>query len=59
MRARLSREEGAIVARPVSSQASGSIPSMAGADALLVIPKEAEGLAAGEEVDAIALGADV
>lgn len=59
MRARLTREGDAIVAHPVASQASGSVPSMASADALLVIPAEATELAAGVEIDALALGADV
>ncbi len=47
------------LAFPVASQASGSVVSIAGADALLVVPQGSEGLAAGAEVDAIPLGADV
>jgi molybdopterin molybdotransferase len=61
VRARLTRDGrdgAAVVALPVASQASGSVVSIAAADALIVVPKGSEGVAAGEEVDVIPLGVD-
>lgn len=61
VRARLSRErdDAPVTALPVASQASGSVVSIAGADALIVVPQSSEGLVAGAEVDVIPLGVDV
>jgi molybdopterin molybdotransferase len=53
IRATLSRDaSGAYVATPAASQSSGDILSVARADALLVIPGERNGLAAGETAQA-------
>ena len=55
-RATLSRApDGALVVTPLGNQASGAVTSMAQADAFVVIPSEATGVAAGEEVDVILL----
>jgi molybdopterin molybdotransferase len=61
VRATLSRErdDAPVTALPVASQASGSVVSIAGADALIVVPRSSEGIAAGAEVDVIPLGTDV
>lgn len=44
----LSRDESGYLATPTGSQSSGVLLSMARADALLVVPNESKGLAAGE-----------
>ncbi len=50
VRVTLSRDEHGYLATPTGSQSSGVLLSMARADALLVVPNESKGLAAGEAV---------
>jgi molybdopterin molybdotransferase len=45
----LSREAGGYLATPTGSQSSGVLLSMARADALLIVPNESTGLAAGDQ----------
>jgi molybdopterin molybdotransferase len=54
-RANLLRTANGLAVEPVSSQASGSAVGVAGADALLSIPADSEGCAAGSEVDVFLL----
>jgi molybdopterin molybdotransferase len=55
LRATLSREKGETVVTPIASQSSGSIVSMAWADALVVVPRDAMGLAKDSTVEIITL----
>jgi len=55
LRARTTVENGERVVTPVGSQASGSVVSIAWADALVVIPKDSKGVSAGTMVEAILL----
>lgn len=50
MRVVLGSDAQGYLATPTGSQSSGVLLSMARADALLIVPKESEGLAAGEQV---------
>ena len=53
-RAVLSRTpDGLLVATPLGNQASGAVTTMAQADCFVVIPSEATGVAAGEEVEVL------
>ena len=45
--------DGETEANPLSTQSSGSIPSMAWADALIVVPKDSTGLDAGARIELI------
>lgn len=54
-RGSLSRAEGGLHVTPLTNQASGAVTSIAHADALLLVPSEVNGLAAGEEVDVLPL----
>ena len=58
VRARLVHGPSGVVAEPVVSQASGSVVSIAGADALLIVPKDVAVLDVGAEVEALPLGPD-
>ena len=55
LRATLSAEGGETVVTPIASQSSGSIVSMAWADALVVVPKDSTGLAKDATVEVIRL----
>ena len=55
VRARMREEAGELVVTPIVGQSSGSIPSIAWADALVVVPKSSEGIAAGKIVDVLVL----
>jgi molybdopterin molybdotransferase len=55
LRATLSQDAGDTIATPISSQSSGSIVSMAWADALIVVPRDATGLAKDTVVEIIRL----
>jgi molybdopterin molybdotransferase len=55
-RARLRRTDTGLVAELALRQGSGSLPSLVGVDALVVIPADAERLAEGSELDALLLG---
>ncbi len=53
VRARLAdADDGSLVATPLSRQGSGSLPSMVGVDALVVVPAERDDVAAGERLTA-------
>jgi molybdopterin molybdotransferase len=54
-RAVLSEKDGALFVTTLGNQASGAVTTMAQSDALVVIPAEASGVAAGEEVDVLTL----
>src|SRR5439155_13031272 len=54
-RARLTRENGAFMARTTGMQSSARLLSMVGANGLLVLPKQAQPFSAGETVTAILL----
>lgn len=56
-RARLRAEDGGLVAYPLASQGSGSLTSMAGANALIIIEEGRVGVAAGETVNAVVIDA--
>ncbi|HEY8077843.1 MAG TPA: gephyrin-like molybdotransferase Glp [Labilithrix sp.] len=47
--------EGGLLATTLGNQASGAVTTMAQADALVLIPESASGVAAGEEVDVLLL----
>jgi molybdopterin molybdotransferase len=53
LRVRLAVEAGILVAAPLPNQASGSVPTLAQADALAVLPAEVEALEAGASVEVI------
>ena len=55
VRATLRDEDGALVATPLGSQSSGSIPSIAWADGMIVVAKDATGVAAGSTVEVLPL----
>ncbi|MEO7095209.1 MAG: gephyrin-like molybdotransferase Glp, partial [Polyangiales bacterium] len=55
LRATLSTEAGVTIATPIASQSSGSIVSMAWADALIVVPRESTGLVGGSTVEVVHL----
>ncbi|GAC1593041.1 MAG: molybdopterin molybdotransferase MoeA [Polyangiales bacterium] len=55
VRATITRESAGLVATPVLSQASGSVVSIASADALVMVPKDSRGIAEGSNVDVILL----
>jgi molybdopterin molybdotransferase len=55
VRATLARDEHGPIARPLRSQASGSIVSLGWAEGAIVVPKESPGLAAGEWVEVLPL----
>ena len=58
LRVRLQQQaDGALIARLTGAQGSGLITSMTEADALLVVPEQSDGLAAGEAAWAIPLAA--
>ncbi len=54
-RARLSYADGSAVAHLASRQGSGSLPALAGVDALVVLPEDQEHFAAGATLDALLL----
>lgn len=54
-RATLHRRDDKLEAAPLRLQGSGSLPSVVGFDALLVLPADQEHLTAGTELDAIAM----
>ena len=54
-RAVLSRSIEGLIATPLGNQASGAVTTMAQADCFVVIPSEANGVAAGEEVEVVLL----
>ena len=55
VRATLARDGGELVVTPIASQASGSVVSIAWADALIVLPKESTGASAGALVQVMLL----
>jgi molybdopterin molybdotransferase len=55
VRATLRDENGELVATPLASQSSGSIPSIAWADGLVVVAKDSTGIAAGSIVEVMPL----
>jgi molybdopterin molybdotransferase len=55
VRATLREENGELVATPVGTQSSGSIPSIAWADGLVIVAKDATGVAAGSIVEVLPL----
>lgn len=54
-RAVLSRTADGLIATPLGNQASGAVTTMAQADCFVVIPQEANGVAAGDEVEVVLL----
>lgn len=48
-------DAGELVATPLTTQSSGSVPSIAWADGLLIVPKESTGAAEGEELAVLRL----
>ncbi|MEQ9501602.1 MAG: molybdopterin molybdotransferase MoeA [Deltaproteobacteria bacterium] len=54
-RCTLERDGGVVRARPLRLQGSGSLPSMLGVDALVMLPADQSTFAAGEKLDAILL----
>jgi molybdopterin molybdotransferase len=55
VRARLERRGGELRARALTHQGSGMLTSMAGIDALVEVPAESTGAAAGDTLDALLL----
>ena len=55
VRATLTYQDGAAIATPVTSQSSGSLVSIAWADALIVLPKDSAGAPAGSSVSILEL----
>jgi molybdopterin molybdotransferase len=55
VRARLTQASGALTAVPLENQASGALTSLAWADALVLVPAEADGLDAGTTVEVLRL----
>ena len=55
VRATLAREGGSLLATPLRNQSSGATTALAAADALIVVPSEADGVAQGAPIDVIFL----
>ncbi|MDH5671633.1 MAG: molybdopterin molybdotransferase MoeA [Myxococcales bacterium] len=55
VRARLRHEAGRLLAEPHPRQGSGSLPSMSGVDALVMVPTDCTRVAAGEKLSALLL----
>jgi molybdopterin molybdotransferase len=57
-RATIERTDDGLVATPFARQGSGSMPSIVGFDALLVLPADVESFSAGDELDALLIRDD-
>ena len=55
-RASLRVEDGALVAHPLAAQGSGSLTSMSGANALVIVSEHSARAAEGEDVDVVVIG---
>ncbi|HKR64776.1 MAG TPA: gephyrin-like molybdotransferase Glp [Thermoanaerobaculia bacterium] len=57
VRVALSAQDGALVARPLATQGSGSLTSMIGANGLAIMRERVTSVAEGESIDVVVLGA--